>query len=264
METKENLKTAILLADSVSLTYQQNGTGSPFLLLHGGAGPESMRTLASALSSSGEVTLPIHPGFEGTQRSEWLDNVQKLAIVYAALIEKLNLHNIILVGNSLGGWLATELALIGLPRIKALILIDAVGVEPESEADQIIDPGALNPSSRLNYVFYNAENATTLRDRANPEFMAGNQTSISAYGGDPFMVDPTLKARLPALKIPALFLWGSSDRIANADYGRYFCRLIKGAQFQLIDKAGHFPQVEQTDIVWQHIKTFADNLSDNN
>lgn len=261
MKTKENLKTVNLLGGSVSVAYRQSGTGSSFLLLHGGAGPESMANLASAVSSSGDVVIPIHPGFEGTPRPEWLDNVQKLAIVYTALIEKLDLHDIILVGNSLGGWLATELALISSTRIKALVLIDAVGVEPESQTDRIINPGALDPSTLLEYVFYDAKKAIALRSGAKPEYMNGNQASLNAYGGDPFMVNPKLKDRLSEMKIPVLFLWGATDRIVTPDYGRYFCNLIKEARFELIEEAGHFPQVEQPDAVWKQIKRFMDNLT---
>jgi pimeloyl-ACP methyl ester carboxylesterase len=264
MQTEENLKTAILIADSINVVYRQSGKGRPFLLLHGGAGPESMAALASAVSSSGDAIIPIHPGFEGTLRPEWLDNVQKLAIVYSALIEKLDLHDIILVGNSLGGWLATELALICSSRVTALVLIDAVGVEPESETDRIINPGALDPSKRLEYVFYDAKKAIALRGRAKPEYMDSNQEALIAYGGDPFMVNPKLKYRLSEMKIPVLFLWGTSDRIATPGYGKYFSDLIKGARFQLIDEAGHFPQVEQPDAVWKQIKTFMDNLADRN
>jgi pimeloyl-ACP methyl ester carboxylesterase len=264
MQTEGNLKTATLLADSVAVSYRQSGAGSPFLLLHGGAGPESMAALASSVSFLGDVIIPIHPGFEGTLRPEWLDNVQKLAIVYSALIEKLDLHDIILVGNSLGGWLATELALICSSRVKALVLMDAVGVEPESEADRIINPGALNPSKRLEYVFYDAEKAVTLRARAKPEYINSNQKALIAYGGDPFMVNPKLKDRLPEMKIPVLFLWGTSDRIVTPDYGRYYSNLIKEARFELIDEAGHFPQVEQPEVVWKQIKRFIDNLTNNN
>lgn len=261
MKIEESLKTITLLADSVSVTFLNNGSGSSFLLLHGGAGPGSMLDLAVALSTSGEVIIPTHPGFEGTLKPEWLNSVAKLATVYADLIEKLDLHDIVIIGNSLGGWLATELALIGSRRIKALILIDAVGVEPAGEADKIINPGTLEPSDRLEYVFYDAKNANILRGHAKPEYMAGNQAALRAYTGDPFMVDTQLKGRLPELKIPVLFLWGDSDRIATPDYGRYFCSLVKEARFELIEKAGHFPQIEQPLVVWKQIETFLDNLA---
>jgi pimeloyl-ACP methyl ester carboxylesterase len=63
------------------------------------------------------------------------------------------------------------------------------------------------------------------------------------------MTDPTLAARLAALEIPALVLWGDSDQIVDADYGRAYAAAIPTARFQLLTATGHSPQLETPDQV---------------
>jgi pimeloyl-ACP methyl ester carboxylesterase len=70
---------------------------------------------------------------------------------------------------------------------------------------------------------------------------------------NPFFHNPKLKNRLHRIRIPTLFLWGTHDRMLSEDYGRAYCALIKGARFETIDRAGHFPDHEQP-------KAFADKV----
>jgi len=72
------------------------------------------------------------------------------------------------------------------------------------------------------------------------------------------MHNPKLKARLHRIRIPTLFLWGSADRILNENYGRAYCAAIAGARFETIDRAGHFPHIEQPDEFARRVLAFAD------
>src|SRR5581483_8544732 len=92
---------------AVDLTVDERGEGRPLLLLHGGAGPLSVANLADALAAQGglRVLTPTHPGFEGTPRPAALDNVPGLAAVYEALLERIGLTDVVVAGNSLGGWI---------------------------------------------------------------------------------------------------------------------------------------------------------------
>ena len=62
-----------LYGGDLELTIDQQGTGRPVLLLHGGGGPPSMGPLPAALADDFEVTAPVHPGFAGTPRPDWYD-----------------------------------------------------------------------------------------------------------------------------------------------------------------------------------------------
>ena len=118
-----------LFSETLRLSFTDQGSGRAFLLLHGGAGPASMSGLGGALAKHARVIIPIHPGFDGTPRPDRFARVDDLVLAYLALIERLDLRNVIVVGNSVGGWLAAELALRRSPRLAGIILLNAVGIE---------------------------------------------------------------------------------------------------------------------------------------
>jgi pimeloyl-ACP methyl ester carboxylesterase len=115
----------------VDITYTDQGSGPVFLLLHGGAGPASVVSFADLLSREGaaRVLTPTHPGFLGTSRPDTLRDVRGLAALYVTLIEDLGLSNVTIIGNSLGGWIAAEVAVLDSPRVSAVIVMDAVGID---------------------------------------------------------------------------------------------------------------------------------------
>ncbi|KAA0940212.1 alpha/beta fold hydrolase, partial [Streptomyces apricus] len=108
----------------------QGQEGRPFLLLHGGGGPQTVTPFAALLAEQrpARVLTPFHPGFGGTPRPEWLADVPALARVYARLLDALDLRDVTVVGNSIGGWIAAELALLGSERVGGVVLVNAVGL----------------------------------------------------------------------------------------------------------------------------------------
>src|SRR4051812_3912336 len=108
--------------------FTDQGSGRRFLLLHGGGGPLSVAAFAERLATGNRVITPTHPGFGGTERPDALRTVRGLAELYATLLDELQLADVTVIGNSLGGWIAAELALLHSPRVSRLILVDAVGI----------------------------------------------------------------------------------------------------------------------------------------
>ncbi|MES2169746.1 MAG: alpha/beta fold hydrolase, partial [Actinomycetota bacterium] len=115
----------------VPLTADERGSGRPVVILHGGAGPVSVTGFADMLAEATgtRVIVPTHPGFGGTSRPESLTTVGGLAEVYAALLDQLGLEDVTVIGNSLGGWIAAELALRHPSGLGRIALVDAVGIE---------------------------------------------------------------------------------------------------------------------------------------
>ena len=115
----------------VPVTVTERGEGRPFLLLHGGAGPQSVDGFATLLASSGpaRVLTPLHPGFGGSPRPESLDSMPGLARLYVQLLADLGLTGVTVIGNSIGGWIAAEIALLNSPRTSGVILVDAAGLK---------------------------------------------------------------------------------------------------------------------------------------
>ena len=115
----------------VNLVVEERGEGQPFLLLHGGAGPASMTRFASLLAERHPVRVitPTHPGFARTERPNELKNIKGLAQLYAAFLDHLGVSDVTVIGNSVGGWIAAELALLANPRVSGIVLVGATGIE---------------------------------------------------------------------------------------------------------------------------------------
>ena len=240
--------TIALNADKqTDIKIDEYGNGRPFLLLHGGAGTQSMTGLAQQLAASGkaQVFVPTHPGFGGTVRPEWLISVGILAEIYLALIEQFDWRDVTVIGSSIGGWIAAEMALRGSPRISNFILIDAAGAVVEGQPVVDIFPLTLPELAKLSY--HNPAAFTldpsTFTD-VQKRVVAANRQALAVYGGQPSMSDPTLLKRLGAITTPTLVLWGDSDGIVTPEYGRAYAAAIPTAMFQLLANAGHLPQIE--------------------
>ena len=242
-----------LLNNTVTVALSDQGQGRAFLLLHGGAGPGSIAGLAAALAAGARVIAPTHPGFNGESRPQDFASVRDLARAYLDLVERLELDQVIVVGNSVGGWIAAEMALLAPARLAGIALLNAVGIDGD-----IVNPLTLAPAERAAKAFYDPQRYSLAP--ATPEaaaLMAANHAALGAYAGQPFMHDPTLQARLAQLALPALVVWGVSDGIVDVAYGRRLCASMPGARFAPVEQAGHFPHIEQLPQVLAMIEDFS-------
>lgn len=245
----------------VELTVDEVGAaGHPFLLLHGGAGPASVLPFATYLAQNrpARALVPTNPGFNATPRPDDLADVRALAGLYVALLEQLDLRDVTVVGNSIGGWVAAEIALLASPRVSSIVIVNAVGlVVPDHPVadffsltlDQLTDLSYDDPSRfRLDPTgFSDAQKA----------IMATNRQAIAVYAGRN-MTDPTLAARLAAVTVPTLVLWGQSDRVVDPDYGRAYAAAIPGSTYHPLSGTGHLPQLETPALALAPIWDFAD------
>lgn len=243
----------------VDVTVTEHGRGRPVLLLHGGGGPATVTPWAQRLAATrpARVLTPVHPGFGGTPRPAGLDGVAGLAAAYAALLDTLDLRDVTVVGNSIGGWVAAELALLAPPQVSGYVLVDAVGIEVPGHP--VADFFALAPAelARLSYAdpgTYGVDPAAL--PPAARAAMAGNRAALAVYAGTA-MTDPTLVGRLGAVRTPTLVVWGAADRIGDPDLGRAYAAAIPGATFALVQDAGHLPQIEAPDTLVELVWDFA-------
>jgi pimeloyl-ACP methyl ester carboxylesterase len=235
----------------VEVTLTERGTGDPVLLLHGGGGPQTVGGFADLLAATRPVRVltPVHPGFAGTPRPGALDSIGGLARVYAALLDELDLTEVTVIGNSIGGWITAELALLGSPRVDRVVLVDAVGVEVPGHP--VVDFFALTMDEVAQHSYFTPAAFRIDVDALPPAAraaMAGNRATLAVYGGQG-MTDPTLRDRLADVKAPTLVVWGEADRIADPDYGRVLAEAIPGATFELLQRTGHLPQVETPELL---------------
>jgi pimeloyl-ACP methyl ester carboxylesterase len=242
----------------VPVTFTERGDGHTYLLLHGGAGAQSVTEFADLLADAehAKVITPTHPGFGGTSRPDTLSTVRGLAATYVALLDELDAHDVTVIGNSIGGWIAAEMAAVGSPRIGDVVIVDGVGIEVPGHP--VADFFSLTLAEVAARSYHDPDrfriDPSTMTEQQQA-VMAGNRAALMAYAGTA-MADPSLPARLAEIAVPTLVVWGDSDQIADADYGRAFAAAIPGARFQLLPDTGHVPQVETPDQLLRAISEF--------
>jgi pimeloyl-ACP methyl ester carboxylesterase len=252
------MSSTIYTVNQTELTVGEAGAGHPFLLLHGGAGRGSFESFASFLARrrSARVLVPTHPGFNGTPRPDQLADVRALAGLYVALLEQLDVHDVTVVGSSIGGWIAAEIALLASARVASVIIVNGVGITVPGHP--VADFFSLTPDELTELAYHDPArfrvDLTTLSD-AQKAAIAANRQAIAVYAGHD-MTDPTLAARLAAVTVPTLVLWGQSDRVVDPDYGKAYAAAIPGARYQPLYETGHLPQLETPDLVLEHIWEF--------
>jgi pimeloyl-ACP methyl ester carboxylesterase len=251
--------TVTTTAGPVPVGYTIEGSGQSCLLLHGGAGPQSVSAFAALLAGAGNmrVITPVHPGFGGTPRPDGLTSIQGLAEVYAGLLDELDLADVIVIGNSIGGWIAAELAVLGSERVAGVVLVDAAGLQLDEFP--IADFFSLTMDQVAELSYYRPDefriDVSSMPD-AQKAVMAGNRAALQVYGGTA-MADPSLLGRLPAVSVPVLAVWGAADRIVPAEHGNAYAAAIPGARLEVIATAGHLPQLETPEILCTLVQEFA-------
>jgi len=201
-----------------------------------------------------EGALAPEPLANRTPRPDSVRTVRDLAALYVDLLDELDLENVTIVGNSIGGWIAAEVAALDSPRISSVVIVDGVGL---AVADHpYVDFFSLTPAQVAEHSY--ADPATCGVDPAAlpPEVRAiilGNREPLALYGGQK-MADPALAERLANVTAPTLLVWGEADRISEPAVGEAYAAAIPGARFHLIQHAGHLPQIERpaelVDVVW--------------
>jgi pimeloyl-ACP methyl ester carboxylesterase len=246
-------------AGEVLVTYSEWGSGRPFVILHGGAGPVSVNRFAELLGSSGNrrAIVPVHPGFQGTPRPEGLSTISGLADVYSAWLDALQLQSTVIIGNSIGGWIAAELALRQNPRVARLVLVDAGGLKLDAHPAPDVFSLSLDQISQMSYrdaaKFRIDPTKMTDQQRA---AVAGNRAALKLYGG-PSMADTTLLQRVSNIHVPTLVVWGAADQMIPHEHGEAFASSIPGARMETFDDAGHLPQLEAPDHLLEVVRAFS-------
>jgi pimeloyl-ACP methyl ester carboxylesterase len=244
---------------AVELSYNERGSGRPVIVLHGGAGPISVVPWAELLARTrpARVITPTHPGFAGTPRPDALSSLGGLAQVYSAFLDSLNVEGVTVVGNSVGGQIAAELALLGRGRVAGLAIVDGTGIEVPGHP--VADAFSMPREELLRRSYHDPVRFAIDPSKLPPPAlaaMAANFAALKVYSTSP--KDRPLLPRLAGIQVPTTVLWGDSDRIADSDYGRAYAQAIPGASFHLMKDTGHVPQIETpeqlADLVWAFVK----------
>jgi pimeloyl-ACP methyl ester carboxylesterase len=238
----------------------RRGTGRPLLVLHGEAPLDPGAPMVDLLAAHAEVIAPTHPGFGHAARPDEIETVYDLVHHYLDLVERLPHERVTLMGLSFGGWLAAEIAAACPHHLDRLILVDAVGIKiSDRETPDILDQFNTHPAEVQRRRWHEPAKWAPDFDAMSDEALvahARNREALCRYAWHPYMHNPRLAGWLRRIAVPTLVLWGGSDGIVAPAYGRAYAARIPGARFEVIEGAGHHPEIEQPGALVERVRAF--------
>jgi len=253
-----NRKTLSIAGAEIELF--EGGEGAPVLFLHSGQGVTAGDPFLALLAQEWRVIAPSHPGFGKSSLPDWVDSVDDMAHIYLELMDRLGLDKVDLIGCSIGGWIASDIATKVPDRIKRLILVGPVGVKVGTpDKLDIPDVFAMPQEKFAQLIFHDPDkfrpDLKSLPDEA-IAVMARNRETLALIAWEPYMHNPKLKHRLHRVTAPALFLRGESDGLVSAQYLEKYAALLPNARTETIAQAGHAPQLEQPRVLFEKALAF--------
>lgn len=232
------------------------GTGPDLLFLHNAGGVTAENPFLLALAKKYRVFAPQLPGYGDSGDSDNIRDMLDVTLHSFDVLEALGLEKPILVGHSLGGMIAAEMAALRPREVDKLCLIASAGLW--LDAYPVPDIFTLLPREFPAYMFHDAEaGAKMMATGGNMNdpaflipFLVTNARQLGMAGKFLFPIpDRGLKERIHRISARTILVWGDSDRIFPAPYAQAFKSLVPGAEFVSIPDAGHQVVLEQTDAV---------------
>lgn len=235
---------------NVTFAVKVAGQGDPVVFLHG-AGGLVWDPFLDQLSDRYMVYAPHLPGTGNSTGLENIRDLWDLALCYYDLFDKLGLDAPNVIGHSLGGMFAAELAATDQSRVKRLVLIAPAGLWRDDVP--IPDMFALLPQELFQLLVADPTSPLAQAMAQMPEdldarlevMIAGIQNMQAAAKFLWPIPDKGLSRRIHRIKAPTLIVWGKQDRLIAPVYGEDFNRLIPGSKLVTIDNASHLVPVEQ-------------------
>ncbi len=240
------------------------GSGPPILFLHGAGGNRGWQPFHQALAANNTVYAPSQPGFNGTERPDWLGTINDMAHFNQQLAQQLGLDQYVLMGHSMGGWIAAEMAAMSPSSLKALVLIDGVGIRPKDS--DITEIFMVSAETRAGYRFHDPSQVPDIEEltrELTPEEALvdfSDREMASRLLWRPYMHNPSLPHYLAAVNTPTLVVWGRQDAIVPLECGELYNQALRNSKLAVIDQCGHSPQVEKPQEFLSQVTAFLAGL----
>jgi pimeloyl-ACP methyl ester carboxylesterase len=262
MAAKQSVREETHSVGADQLIVLKGGSGKPLLVLHEELGFPGWMKWNETLSERRTLLTPLYPGFGRAQRADWIMSIRDLASFLARFLREQGLAPIDVIGFSLGGWIAAEMAANDPGIFSKIVLVAPAGIRPpEGEIMDLFTVPAL---------IYLKE---SVRDSAGtPEYGAlyGGGTSPEQYEAfedagaetarlawQPYMFNPSLPHLLEGtVNAPTLLVWGRDDRIVPVSASQVFQKSMKNARTLVLDGCGHRPEVEKSEQFTREVQNF--------
>jgi pimeloyl-ACP methyl ester carboxylesterase len=228
---------------------RRGGKGKPLLYLHGASGAPVVLPFMEKLAERFDVLVPEHPGYGQSDEPEWLENIHDVAYFYLDFLRQLDLREVVLVGTSMGGWMAMEIAVRDTSRLSQLVLVGSAGIA--APGLKVADTFLMAPEEVVRALYHDpgfAEKA--LAAPPTPEAIdigLKNRHTTARLAWEPRFHDPHLPKWLHRIDVPVKIVWGEQDRIIPVGFVEEYKRLLPKAEIFVVKDAGHLPPVEKPD-----------------
>jgi len=229
------------------------GSGKPVLFLHGAATLEGF-DFAEGLADRFRVLAPSHPGFGFSGEAPHITGMADMVLHYLNLLDALDLaEKPHLMGFSMGGWMAVELAALAREKFDKVVLVAPAGL---NDADHpATNLGALAPQDLPGYLAHDVTVALRYFPDGTDIVFAERFGADRAREGEtlgrllaPFgMGHPNLRRFLARITNPALVVWGGEDRLLPASQAPLFVEALPDAKLLIVEDAGHFVMQEKPE-----------------
>jgi pimeloyl-ACP methyl ester carboxylesterase len=244
----------------------RGGAGRPLLYLHSALGEAAWLPHLGALAEFREVFAPAHPGFLSSEGIDEIRDIEDLVFHYLAYLDAKGWESVDVVGLSLGGWIAAELAARYPERVSRLVLTASVGIwiRERPIADlfaldarfperlrELLFHDATSPVAQAVAVAWGSELPDAVLENVLKAFAA-----TAKIGWNPLLHDPRLEGLLPRVTAPTLCVWGADDRVVPLEYGERFAKRIPGARLEVIRACGHLVPLERPEAWLAALRSF--------
>jgi pimeloyl-ACP methyl ester carboxylesterase len=237
------------------------GSGDPLVYLHS-AGGEYTHPSLEQLAERYEVIVPIFPGFAESAGLDAIDDMEDAVFHLIDLWDLLGLDAPPVLGMSLGGWLAFELATRYPEKVSKIVAVNPVGIYlPEAPMAELF---GRTPGELADMLFADQEYPLAAAMHAMDAFAGdvGKETEVplefvlpmwkalgatARVGWDPYLHNPKLRGRLRRITAPTLVVAGAQDGLVPTVYAETFAAEIPNARLEVIEGAAHWLPFEKPD-----------------
>ena len=247
-----------LAVAGTELTLISGGSGRPLLVLHEELGHPGWFTWHAALAANRRLLIPQQPGFGKSPRLGWTRSIRDLAAFYSRVLRERELVPIDVIGFSLGGWIAAEMAANHAGQFSRMILVGATGIQPPRgeikdlfirTSRKYLDESVLNPGRTPEFAHLYGGEPTPEQFEAWEDARA----EVARLAWSPYLFNPSLPHLLQGVSgLPTLLIWGAQDDVVPLSAGEVYSESIEGARLVVLEQCGHRPEIEQSS---EFIKT---------
>jgi len=262
MAAKDSVREENHSVGADQLIVLKGGSGKPVLVLHEELGYPGWMEWNAALSERRTIVTPLYPGFGKTPLTDWVVNIRDLASLLARFVREQGLAPIDVIGFSLGGWIAAELAASDPNLFSKIVLVAPVGIRPPEGVimDLFTVPALVYLRESVRDAANTAEYAALYDggvSEAQYEAFEDARAETARLAWQPDMFNPSLPHLLEGtVKAPTLIVWGRDDKVVPISAAQVYHKSIKNSRLLEIEGCGHRPEIEKSDLFTKEVQNF--------